>query len=307
MTAAGGLRRSRAAAARDGGRIDRRHARDVAADAARAWKWDDPAYEIVGGELQHSTTIYGPYFSLSSELHAHVAGTDPDIAAFLYRATAAVGVVLLIALLARHAPRPAFAVAFVGWNPLLALQFAGGGHNDVWMILFVPAGVLLARSGREVLAGASWVVGLAVTVAFLPLEVLARWRRERRELRRLVGGLFLGSLLVATVSTWRYGVDWTSTFGRTAGQLGSGELGVVAVSRRSARRTDRRRPGRRTHSSSSAMRGSCGKRGAAGRVWGSPRRWCLRRRPGSSRGTGSGRWLSPPPRKTRRRTSSQRP
>ena len=42
---------------------------------------------------------------------------------------------------------PAFAVAFVGWNPLLAIDFAGGGHNDVWMmVLVLGAPALAARA-----------------------------------------------------------------------------------------------------------------------------------------------------------------
>ena len=48
-----------------------------------------------------------------------------------------------------------FAAAFVGWNPVIAVHFAGGGHNDALMIALV-LGAALAVRGRPQLAGAAW-------------------------------------------------------------------------------------------------------------------------------------------------------
>jgi hypothetical protein len=68
---------------------------------------------------------------------------------------AAVGMLVVVGLAVVAAPMPAFAAAFVGWNPMLALDFAGGGHNDVWMIAFLLGALALASRRRPVLAGAS--------------------------------------------------------------------------------------------------------------------------------------------------------
>ncbi len=47
-----------------------------------------------------------------------------------------------------------FAAAFVGWNPLLAVHFAGGGHNDALMMALVLGALAARRNGRRQLAGA---------------------------------------------------------------------------------------------------------------------------------------------------------
>ena len=59
-------------------------------------------------------------------------------------------------LAARLSRRPALALVLVGWNPAMALDFAGGGHNDAWMAALVVAALALAASGRRQLAGAAW-------------------------------------------------------------------------------------------------------------------------------------------------------
>ena len=83
----------------------------------------------------------------------------------------------------RRAPRPAFAAAFVGWNPLLAVHFAGGGHNDVWTAVFLTGALALAARGRASLSGASWALAAGLKwapVALLPLSLLARRRDALR-------------------------------------------------------------------------------------------------------------------------------
>ena len=95
---------------------------------------DDPAFPLMGSHWRDTTSVYGPGFTLASEGHAAVVGDSPDAAAWLYRALAAAAMVALVLLAARLSPQPAFAAAFVGWNPLLAVHFAGGGHNDAWMM-----------------------------------------------------------------------------------------------------------------------------------------------------------------------------
>ena len=84
-------------------------------------------------------------------------------------ALASVAAVLLAGRLAR---RRAFAVAFAGWNPLLAVHLAGGGHNDAWLgaLLMAALALGLAVPPRRQLAGAAWA--LAIAVKWVPLLFL---------------------------------------------------------------------------------------------------------------------------------------
>jgi hypothetical protein len=121
--------------------------------------------------------------------------------------------IALVLLAARLSARPAFAAAFVGWNPLLAVHFAGGGHNDAWMMAFVLAALALAAAGRTGLAGISWAVAIAikwVPLLFLPLRFLEARRAGRRVDHR---GLAAGLAVIVAIATWRYGLSWLGAVG----------------------------------------------------------------------------------------------
>lgn len=183
---------------------------------------DDPAYQRMGRDWRETTTVYGPVFTLASEGHAVVVGESPEAAAWTYKALAAIAMLVLTALAAVVARDRAFAAAFVGWNPLLAVHFAGGGHNDSWMMAFVLGALALGAAGRRQWAGASWVAAIAikwVALVFLPLRAL-----EARAQGRRVGhlGFAAAAVVVAAVGTWRYGVHWLNAFGPVARNLGEG-------------------------------------------------------------------------------------
>ena len=149
---------------------------------------EDVAYQAMGSSWRDTTSLYGPLFTIGSELHARVAGEDRADAAWLFRLVAALAVLGTAVLAASLGTRPAFGAAFVGWNPLLALHFGGGGHNDAVMMLLVVGALALAARGRPNLAGIAWVgaIGLKwVAVAFLALWAIDRLRR--RESLGLVG------------------------------------------------------------------------------------------------------------------------
>lgn len=180
---------------------------------------DDPAYPLMGSHWRDTTSVYGPGFTLTSEAHALAVGESPDAAAWTYRALAALAMVALVLLAARLSPQPAFAAAFVGWNPLLALHFAGGGHNDAWMMALVLAALALAASGRRTLAGVAWALAIAVKwvpLLFLPLRLLEARRTGRRIDHR---GLAVTAGVIVAIATWRYGFDWLGAVGPLAGNL----------------------------------------------------------------------------------------
>jgi hypothetical protein len=183
----------------------------------------DPAARWVGGAWADSTSVYGPAFTLASEPLALVAGESRQAAAWLYKVLAAAAMLAATLLAARLSPRPAFAAAFVGWNPVLALHFAGGGHNDAWIAALVLAALALAAAHRSQAAGVCWSLSVLVKwvpLLFLPLIALAARRQPR--LRLGWTGLAAASGLVVALALWRYGTAWLGAFGPLAADDAAG-------------------------------------------------------------------------------------
>ena len=172
---------------------------------------DDPAYPYVGITWRGTTSVYGPAFTLASEPLALVAGTSADAAAWIYKSLAAVAMLAIAFLAARLSRRPALAWAVVGWSPVLAIDFAGGGHNDAWPFALVLAALVVALSGRRELAGAGWA--LAALIKWIPLALLPLRLVEARARRAGFGyiGLAAAAAVLAALGTWRYGLAWTDT------------------------------------------------------------------------------------------------
>jgi alpha-1,6-mannosyltransferase len=160
--------------------------------------------------------VYGPAFTLLSEVVALVSGSSAAAAAWIFKVLAAAGVLgcaLLAARLARD--RPA-AAALVGWNPLFAIHFAGGGHNDALLAALALGALALAAGGRRGLAGAAWAGAILlkwIPVVFLFLRALDARATGRRVEHR---GFAVAVLAVLGLATWRYGFDWVRAFGPLA-------------------------------------------------------------------------------------------
>jgi hypothetical protein len=195
------------------GRIAAVHDGNPYADPPSRWP-TDPGYRRMGPDWRNRTSVYGPAFTLAAEADARLAGNSQRRATVLFRLLAAAGMLALIAATAVASGRSGAAVAFVGWNPLLALHFAGGGHNDALMAVFV----VLALSGFW--EGASWVAAAAVKPVawvFLPLRAVESLRR--RELGRLAAGLVPAAAIVALVASLRYGSAWLHLLSPLTNQL----------------------------------------------------------------------------------------
>ncbi len=172
----------------------------------------DPAYRAIAPGWRTTRSAYGPAFTIASEQVGGVAGRSSELSGALFRLAGALGMVALVLLAACYARRRAFAAAFVGWNPLLAIHFAGGGHNDVWMMALVLAALVLEQRGRNVLAGVAWALAAAVkwvALGFLPIRLLAGRERNR--------GLWLGFLgcaaLLAAAASFEFGTAWAGALG----------------------------------------------------------------------------------------------
>ena len=162
----------------------------------------DPAYRYVGTDWRGATSVYGPAFALASEPVARIAGASADAAAWIYKAIAALAVLAAALLAARLSPRPALALAFVGWNPILSVHFAGGGHNDAWLAGLVLAALAAGAARRRQLAGVFWA--LAVFVKWVPLLLLPLRALEARATGRRVGHAAFAAIVVCVgaLATW---------------------------------------------------------------------------------------------------------
>ena len=182
----------------------------------------DPSLPYVGEAWENTTSVYGPGFTLASEPLALAAGSSANAAAWTYKVLGAAALLTAALLAARLSRRPAFALVLVGWNPAMALDFAGGGHNDAWMAALVVAALALAASGRRQLAGAAWAIACLIKwipILFLPLRALEA-RATGRPVRHL--GFAITAAVLIVVSTVAYGLSW---LGAAAPLLKHAQLG----------------------------------------------------------------------------------
>jgi hypothetical protein len=175
--------------------------------AAPARYTDDPAVRATAAGWRDTRSVYGPVFTEASAGLAAVSGASAETSSFVYRLLAAGGMLGLAALAVIAASRRAFALALVGWNPLLALQFGGGGHNDVWLACFLALAVALAARGRPLLSGASWA--MAAGLKWLPLVLLPLCLAARRESAlRLAAGFTAVTAAICASAFVLFGTAW---------------------------------------------------------------------------------------------------
>lgn len=175
-----------------------------------------PAADYVGAAWRDTTSVYGPVFTVLSEPIAGVAGDSAILAAWLFKALAAAAIVATLCLVARRA-RSALPVVLVGWNPVLAVHLAGGGHNDALVAALSAAAVVLVGTRRHALGGAAWA--LAVLVKWVPLVFLALAALAARSRHRttLLAGAATTTAVAGLVATWRYGLEWLGAVAPLAG------------------------------------------------------------------------------------------
>lgn len=152
------------------------------------------------------STPYGPLFVLLASALAKL-----PIAAGLWflkvlSTASALGCTLLVWRCAKRLGRPAVPAAlFVGLNPLWLAWAVAGAHNDTLMMLLVLAGVTLAVSQHERLAGGALALAIAVkATAGLALAFL--WLGSDRRGSVLLGALSAG-VVIAAVSLAALGTD----------------------------------------------------------------------------------------------------
>ncbi|MDQ2969477.1 MAG: glycosyltransferase 87 family protein [Actinomycetota bacterium] len=165
---------------------------------------DDPATRAAARGWRRQTSVYGPAFTFASAGVSKVVDRSAELASLLFRigaAGAGIGAMVLAAVIAK---RKAYAAAFVGWNPVLAVNFAGGGHNDALMLVLMLAALALVARRRDAAGGALWILAAAIKAPALVL-LLPQLLRSRR-------GVWLGAALAAVTVTViaiaAFGTSW---------------------------------------------------------------------------------------------------
>jgi hypothetical protein len=168
----------------------------------------NPALPFMGSDWVDTTSVYGPAFTIASEPLAIAAGGSDEVAAWTYKALAAAAALSAALLAGRLARRKAFAIALVGWNPVLAVHLAGGGHNDAWVGALILAALALSSSKRAESGGVAWV--LAIAVKWVPILFLALRGLESRARQRPLGlrGIAGSAVAIAVGATILYGGAW---------------------------------------------------------------------------------------------------
>lgn len=167
----------------------------------------DPVTAAVPAAWRDTPAVYGPVFTAFSAVVVNLTGGRAAATEVAFRLLAAVSVLALALLAAMHGPSRAKAAAFVAWNPLLAVHFGGGGHNDATMVALVAGALVASRRGRPLLGGVLWAG--AMFVKWIPVVLYPLWLLSARRSRRLAAAsLAISVAVLAVVSTFRYGFDW---------------------------------------------------------------------------------------------------
>lgn len=120
-----------------------------------------------------SPTPYGPLFLWIERLIASFAHPNAYLAGLLFRATAVLGVAILVVVVPKLADLHGFDADRAAWlgvlNPLVIMHFVIGAHNDALMVALVVSGLWLALTYRCTWGAAA--IGLAAAIK--PIAVLA--------------------------------------------------------------------------------------------------------------------------------------
>lgn len=180
---------------------------------------DDPSANYVGRMWWEMPSVYGPVIQLGT---SGLAWLIRDYAAYVialkFLATIFLwlGMWFLVDLARRFGRSPTIALVVVGWNPLVVVHIAGGGHNDIFMAVALLAALSLHLRGRENLAIV--VLGLGSMVKFLAgvpllLYLILIWRSTPKGRRAVRAFESLGILAVMAIAGYLPFWHGPETFG----------------------------------------------------------------------------------------------
>lgn len=181
---------------------------------------NDPSTPWVSESWRTQPTPYGPGWAIVAA--APAATTSRLTAELAYRAIALVALLGCLLVIARRT-RSAAAVALLGWSPLLALHYAGGGHSDAVMMVLTVGAIALGTSSAT--GGALWPVA-STFKPFPPVLVPLELARRRLQVTgRWWAGVVGGTIAVCAIATGFFGTHWIHA--ATTGAQQTSPLGGV--------------------------------------------------------------------------------
>lgn len=185
----------------------------------------DPVYGHVA--WTGVVSAYGPLFTLATY---PLAWLPVWWAVAVLKATAALSVLAIAALVARVAPSrgvsPLGAAAFVALNPLVLIHVVGGAHNDGIAMLVGTLAIVAMLSAREAGAGAAFVAAFAIKVpaaiaapfalvGAARLKLFAPYRGDKASSGvwgspavRLLAGALAAALAIGVAAYLAFGWHW---------------------------------------------------------------------------------------------------
>lgn len=158
----------------------------------------DPSFQYV--TWPHLSSPYGPLFTLGSYGLVPLGLAGGLWALKLGTVAASLGCLALVWRIAQRLQRPPVpAVLFVGLNPLALVYGVGGAHNDVFMLLALLAGVLLALEERVALGAGAIVIAAAIK-ASAGLALPFMWIASRRRGRVAMGAAAAAAAVLAATA-----------------------------------------------------------------------------------------------------------
>jgi hypothetical protein len=204
----------------------------------------DP-YVFMVGEWYTIGSPYGPAWELlAGTVLALTRGRlIPGLLALKAVETLAYGActLLVYAILARISPEyRASGTLLLAWNPLILLEWIGGGHNDAAMILFILLGIWLWSRRQYIWVLPAFVTAVlikSIAVLVIPLFLLDMWREQRGASARLqwMGQTVLVSVVIAVMLCSPFEVPWRNTgtlWSEAANRHGYSLASIVLLSER---------------------------------------------------------------------------
>ncbi len=165
----------------------------------------DPFFNM--GGWVGTGSVYGPLHVYATGLLALISGNGIGANFLIFKAFFVCLDLVNLALIGTIAARlrPGLekkAMLFYGWNPFVLALVVANAHNDIFMLVFVLAGILCYLNRRLILG--AFLITLAVLVKFIALPILLIYialsiRKQTRLKWRLLTGA--GSIAVAVATT----------------------------------------------------------------------------------------------------------
>jgi hypothetical protein len=168
------------------------------------FKWSDrptverwaPLRDEVWDEInhRHMPAIYPPLFQLAARGVTAVGDSVTAMKSFLVGCEIATLGLLAWALRRRRLPPERLLI--MAWSPLALVEIAGAGHNDVFALLWLVAGLLALDLDRPLLSALA--MGAGSMAKLLPGFVAVAWLRRYRPWH------VLAALAVVAACVWPY-------------------------------------------------------------------------------------------------------